>query len=269
MWAQSLSMPIRRRGVTILCYHAIDPTWDSPLAVPPRSFAQHVAWLVRHRSVLPLEEAVQSLDRSARLPGRVAVLTFDDGFASVHEHALPVLRRFRLPATVFLVAQTLAPEGRSVDWVDGPPDPVKTLTLEQVREMQAAGVRFGSHSYAHRDLTTLSDEECERDLRQSRELLEDLLGRPVPFLAYPKGRHDERVRRAALRAGFRHAFTERTERREPIGPHAVPRVGVYPRNGLAALRVKTARWYLPFRMSPLFPLARRIVRAGTADEPAG
>ena len=48
-----------------------------------------------------------------------------------------------------------------------------------------------------------------------------------------------------------------------IGPFAVPRVGVFPRNGVAALRVKAARWYLPFRASPLFPVIRRMVRAGS------
>lgn len=247
--------------MTILCYHAIDPTWDSPLAVPPASFAQHVEWLRRHRSVLPLEQAVRFLDRSARLPARMAVLTFDDGFASIYDHALPVLAPHRTPATVFVVAETLTPDGRLVDWVDRPPPhPVLTLTMEQVKEMREAGIRFGSHSYSHGDLTTLSDQEIETDLRRSREVLEDVLAEPVPFVAYPKGRHDERVRRAALRAGFRHGFTERTDRAEPVGPLAVPRVGVYPGNGVAALRVKTTRWYLTFRAGPLFPVVRGVVR---------
>ena len=79
------------------------------------------------------------------------------------------------------------------------------LPEEQARtgEQQEVEVEPGPEragSLAHRDLTMLSDEECHRDLRESRELLEDLLGEPVPFLAYPGGRNDARVQRAAARA---------------------------------------------------------------------
>ncbi len=246
--------------MSILCYHAVDPGWRSAMSVPPEAFETHCAWLARRRTVLPLDEAVGRLDRSFRLPRGLVALTFDDGYASLFEHAAPALRRHRLPWTVFLVAQTLTPGGRTVDWVDDPPSwPLETLSTAQVLELQDAGATFGSHSLAHRDLTAIPEDECERDLRESREVLEDLLGRPVPQLAYPRGRHDERVRRAARRAGFAHAFTL-PEGPEPAGPFAVPRVGVYPGNRPAVLRVKTARWYQPVRTSRVFPTLRRLAR---------
>jgi peptidoglycan/xylan/chitin deacetylase (PgdA/CDA1 family) len=245
--------------VSILCYHSIEAGWDSPLAVDPGVFDRHCAWLARRRTVLDLPQAVELLDSSGRLPPHRSAVTFDDGFAALYHHALPVLTRHGLPATVFLVAETLSAEGRAVDWVDIPPaHPLRTLTLEQVLEMQEAGVRFESHSYAHHDLTALDERECERDLRASRELLETLLGRPVLFLAYPRGRHNERVRRAAQRAGFSAAFTL-PETTEAFGPYSVPRVGVYPGNGLAALRVKSSRRYLSFRTSRAYPFLRKTL----------
>jgi peptidoglycan/xylan/chitin deacetylase (PgdA/CDA1 family) len=245
--------------VSILCYHAVDPEWRSPLSVTPESFEAHCAWLAENRRVVGAAEAAVRLSTSGRLARGMAALTFDDGFRSVFEHAFPVVVRHRLPATVFLVAQTLAPEVPSVDWVDDPPlRPLATLTLEEVREMQEAGIRFGSHSFAHQDLTSLSEKACERDLRWSRELLEDQLETRVTLLAYPRGLHDEGVRRAAARAGFSHAFTL-PDRREPIGPYAVPRVGVYPGDGRLAVRGKTSRWYLRVRTSHAFPAFRRLV----------
>lgn len=248
--------------MSILCYHAIDPDWRSPLSVPPNEFEPQAAWLARHRRILGVEEAAARLARSGRLERGRAALTFDDGFGSVFRHAFPVLMRHRLPATVFLVARTLTPEGSPVDWVDDPPSwPVQALTVDEVREMQRAGIGFGSHSYAHHDLTTLSEDECERDLRGSRELLEDLLEARVTLLAYPRGLHDERVRRASARAGFAYALTL-PDHREPIGPYAVPRVGVYPGNGTAALRVKTAGWYLKARTSQAYPSLRRLLGRG-------
>ena len=245
--------------MTILCYHSVEPDWESPLAVRPEAFAQQAAWLSRSRRVLPLGEAVSRLDGRGRLPSGAVALTFDDGFAALHEHVLPVLLRERLPATVFLVAETLTPAGRAVDWVRTPGTaPLTTLTREQVLEMQDAGVDFQSHSWAHHDLTDLSYDECVRDLRESREFLSDLLGRPVPFLAYPRGLHDADVRKAAAAAGYSHAFALPETAEEP-GPYAVPRVGIWRGNGLLAVRVKEARPYLPLRTSePVARSARRL-----------
>ena len=200
----------------------------------------------------------------------MVALTFDDGFDSVHRYATPVLAANRFPSTVFVVAKTLSPGGFLVDWVDNPPsEPLRTLTLDQVLEMREAGVEVGSHSSVHHDLTTLSEAECERDLRESRELLEDLLHGPVRHLAYPRGRSDERVRRAAGRAGFANAFTLPDDR-EPRGPFAIPRAGVYRGNGVRDVAIKSSSWYLPLRTNPLFPLVRRAVgRAATPSGPPG
>jgi peptidoglycan/xylan/chitin deacetylase (PgdA/CDA1 family) len=248
--------------MTVLCYHSVDPRWESPLAVRPEAFAQQAAWLRRNRRVLPVGQALSRLDGKGRLPRGEAVLTFDDGFAAVHEHALPVLLRERLPATVFLVAQTLTPTGQAVDWVDTRgSEPLTTLTRDQVLEMQDAGVDFQSHSWAHRDLTGLSAAECLRDLRESRAFLSDLLGRPVTLLCYPRGRHDRQVREAAELAGYTHAFAL-PEGTEQAGDYAVPRVGIYRANGLATFRIKAARPYTGLRASDgVGSTARRVKRA--------
>jgi peptidoglycan/xylan/chitin deacetylase (PgdA/CDA1 family) len=247
--------------LTVLCYHSADPGWESPMSVRPSELEQQLAWLSRHREVISLEEAVTRLDGSARLPSGVAAVTFDDGFADLEEYALPLLLRYRIPATVFLVAQTLTTGGQPVDWVNHPPAfPLETLRLDQVLRMQDAGVSFQSHSWAHRDLTALDPQECLRDLRDSRELLEDVLGRPVRQLAYPRGRHDERVRAAAAEAGYHCSFTL-PEAAERPGAHAVPRVGVHRGNSVRTLRVKTNRGYLAVRHSRAVR-AVRAVRAG-------
>ena len=238
--------------MAILCYHSVDPKWSSPLAVTPGEFERHCVWLAR-RGVVPLEVAVK------RSPGSAPVaLTFDDGFAELFDHAFPVLVRFGLPATLFVVGRTLTDPPIPVDWVDDPPArPLRTLTSEQVLEMRDVGIAFGSHSASHRDLATLGEEEVVRDLRESRETLEDLLRTPVAFVAYPRGRHNEHVRRAAHRAGFSHGFSL-PEHREPTGPYAVPRVGVYRGNGVRTLWLKCRPQYLRLRTSPMYSTVRRV-----------
>jgi peptidoglycan/xylan/chitin deacetylase (PgdA/CDA1 family) len=249
--------------MAILCYHSIDPAWESPLAITPQAFDRQCAWLARRRRVVDLSQAIRVVDSGGCLPRGMVALTFDDGFAALYEHALPILATHCLPATIFVVAETLTPAGRPVDWVkswDNPPaSPLPTLTVDQILEMQEAGITFGSHSYSHYDLTELGEAECERDLRQSRELLESRLGRPVPFLAFPRGRHNERVRRAAERAGFTHAFSL-PEVPEPVSAYALPRVGVLPNLGAGMLGIKTSWWYPRLRTMPMYSGLRRVVR---------
>lgn len=253
--------------MTILCYHAVQKGWESPMAMDPRAFADHADWLVRRTTVVPLQSAVGALGPDGRLPRGTTVLTFDDGFAGLHPNLTPVLARLGIPVTVFLVAETLTEAGRSVDWVDTPPPyPLTTLTLDQVRDMQAAGVSFESHSFSHLDLTQLGFQECVDDLTMSRDLLESLLGHRVRLLAYPRGRHNAAVRAAAERAGYSHAFTL-PEGREAPGPFAIPRVGIHRGNGVSHLRVKTARPYLSVRTGRGYRVVQSAVRTVRAARP--
>jgi peptidoglycan/xylan/chitin deacetylase (PgdA/CDA1 family) len=251
--------------VTILCYHSVDADWESPMAMHPDDFDRQCAWLARHRRVLPLAEALTRLDSSGRLPRGAAAITIDDGFDDTHTTAWPILARHGLPSSVYLVAQTLTATGQPVDWVDDPPAgrTLQTMSLEQVHEMQAAGVDFQSHSWAHLDLTTLSFDDCVRDLTDSRELLEDLLKRRITVLVYPRGRHNELVQQAAARAGYA-AGLALPERAEKPGPFAVPRVGIHRGNTVAALRIKSRRSYLPLRHDPRVRRAAMAARRGVS-----
>jgi peptidoglycan/xylan/chitin deacetylase (PgdA/CDA1 family) len=93
----------------VYAYHGLTP---APLPVPDwcflevESFRQQVAYLHRQVALLSLSEGVRRLTHGD-LDGPAAVLTFDDGFRSVHDLALPVLETFGVPATVFLVTGLL------------------------------------------------------------------------------------------------------------------------------------------------------------------
>jgi peptidoglycan/xylan/chitin deacetylase (PgdA/CDA1 family) len=109
------------------------------------------------------------------------------------------------------------------------------------------GVEVGSHSLTHAHLTQLSSFELERELSESRHRLEDELGRPCRFLAYPYGEEDSRVKGAARTAGYEAAFALEA-RESPIDVYAVPRVAIWRNDGLVRMTLKT------------LPTARRSVR---------
>jgi peptidoglycan/xylan/chitin deacetylase (PgdA/CDA1 family) len=157
-------------------------------------------------------------------------VTFDDAFRSV-EHALPVLERLGLPATIF-ACSGYADDGRPLDVAElaedarRRPDALATMDWDALRGLVERGVEIGSHTVGHPHLTQLGDTELARELRDSRSRLEDELGRPCPFLAYPYGEEDARVRAACAAAGYEAAFAL-PGREDRIDRFALPRVGAY------------------------------------------
>jgi peptidoglycan/xylan/chitin deacetylase (PgdA/CDA1 family) len=131
-------------------------------------------------------------------------VTFDDGYAGVFEHAVPVVRALRMPATVFLVAAAV---GRSAPFPwDGaavhPP-----ADWDQIRAALGGGIEVGAHSCTHPSLPRLTDAELEREIVASRDMLRQATGVTPQFFAYPFGHWDARVRDAVRQAGYLGALT--------------------------------------------------------------
>jgi peptidoglycan/xylan/chitin deacetylase (PgdA/CDA1 family) len=170
-------------------------------------------------------------------------VTFDDAFRSV-ANALPVLERLQFPATVFACAAH-AEEGRPLDVPElaaearAHPDELATMDWDSLRDIAERGVEIGSHTVSHPHLPRLSDAEIEIELADSRARLEDGLGRACPYLAYPYGEHDERVRAAAQKVGYAGAFALASTA-IPRDPFALSRVDLYRKDGLVSSTLKTS-----------------------------
>jgi peptidoglycan/xylan/chitin deacetylase (PgdA/CDA1 family) len=108
-----------------------------------------------------------------------------------------------------------------------------------VRELVAHGVEVGAHTVSHPHLTRLGDEELERELREARVRLEDELGRPCAYVAYPYGESDARVQDAVRRVGYSGAFALQAGA-DFANPFALPRVDLYRRDGLVRATLKTS-----------------------------
>jgi peptidoglycan/xylan/chitin deacetylase (PgdA/CDA1 family) len=217
----------------ILMYHGVADVPDDPnkLFVPPAVFARQMAWLARCGllgvSVATLVAAMRA-GRDRRLVG----ITFDDGYTSILESALPVLERHGFGATAFIISDRL--DG-SNEWDEGPA--WRLLDANGVRALAAAGIEVGSHAATHARLAELSPGQLAAEVTGSRLRLSALLGRDVQGFAYPYGCMDAAARLAVVNAGYTYACAVRTPR-AALGLLALPRVYVGQQDGPARLTAK-------------------------------
>jgi peptidoglycan/xylan/chitin deacetylase (PgdA/CDA1 family) len=185
-------------GLRILLYHRVADD-DDALALSPRRFREQMEHLAAEGyRVVDLIEALGLLE-AGQLPPRTIGLTFDDGFADLAEHALPVLVEHGFHATVFVT--TGVTDGRlAFPWYERQP-PV--LGWDEVVDLDRAGtLRFEAHTVSHPSLLAVDDATAEAEIRDSRRELEGRLGRPVTAFAYPAGLFADRERRLVADAGY-------------------------------------------------------------------
>jgi peptidoglycan/xylan/chitin deacetylase (PgdA/CDA1 family) len=235
---------VRARGATVLTYH--DVTDDSAFATeqvsPAVLRAQLAAATAMGVQFVGLRELVERFLRSDRVDG-LGAIAFDDALVGVHRYAVGVLADLGLPATVFVVSDRLGVH--APDWYTRS---ARVMSVEELREVADAGLDIQSHTCTHADLPALHGPALDRELSGSRAALSDLLGRDVPYLAYPFGHYDRHVCTAARRAGYRAAFTFRTGRiTRGLDPYRLPRLPMWTEAGRLRLAYNLARppWSFP------------------------
>lgn len=192
-------------------YHRVGGTsnaWEARYGIRPEDFRAHMHALAdAGYNAVTIDDMVRWLEGSLRLPDGAFLLTFDDGFKGVMDHAMPVLQQLGWPATVFLVSDLI---GSRDEWTrtsnpSGQTHPL--LDAGDIRTMSAAGFNFHSHTRSHASLPTLDDDALADQLAGSRRALQTLLGHDVDYIAYPFGHLDERVEAATRAAGYKAAFS--------------------------------------------------------------
>jgi peptidoglycan/xylan/chitin deacetylase (PgdA/CDA1 family) len=191
--------PREAHAVGVLMYHRIcdvvpgkpRPTWN----VTPELLESQLAGLLRRGwQAWPLRQVLHCYERELPIPRKTFVVTFDDGYANNFLHALPVLARLHVPATLFLATAYLdSPRPfPSDDWSAAglpgvPSDTWRPLTTDEAQRLTANGlVELGAHTHTHADFRG-RPEALLADLKQNLTVLRERFGVERPPLAFPYG----------------------------------------------------------------------------------
>ncbi len=247
-----------RNSLTILLYHGVAPKENRGLPaqasiynyrgkfIEPEHFEHQMQYFARHYHIVGLDEGLRKLTEG-KLPKYALAITFDDGYRNFYTYAFPILKKTRIPATMFLatdfvlrkaplwvdrleyagkksdefkqlsekdreehVAEVERAAGTSFTDFEGDRAVYAPLTLDEIREMRDAGMRFGAHTRSHSILSRIPHERLGDEIAGSKRDLEEALGGVSRAFAYPNGQPgdwNENVESAVRAAGFEAALT--------------------------------------------------------------
>lgn len=195
--------------------------------ISPRRFEEHLRWMARRR-----ERVVRLRDTLFAGEGEnLITITFDDGYRDNLTVALPLLEKYELPMTLFMVAGFVGKDGY--------------LTSDELKFLAAHPlVTIGSHTFQHRHLTELSEDEARFELFESKKLLEEITEETIDLLAYPYGDCNAAIERLSEECGYAAAWSVWNGNNTPFSRWRVP---LGRNDSLPRFIAKVSSFYFPIK----------------------
>lgn len=159
------------------------------------------------------------------------VLVFDDGFEDFYKEAFPLLKRYNHKATIYPVAKSVN-EKFSWDIYSNR----SHLSAEQLVEISEHNIEIGSHSLSHPDLIRISDTELIKELKESKIILEKIIGKKINSLSFPFGSWNEHIWKEAKKLGYKSASAYRKHKHS--FPDVINVIGIYSFDNIGTLLEK-------------------------------
>lgn len=199
----------------ILMYHMVSPHRPkakfNKLRVTPANFAAQIDWMVQQGyQFFTMSDLVRRW-QAGNLPPKSMAITFDDGYQDNLTNALPVLQRYRIPATIYVVV-----ERHDNDWSthkkahhnSGELKQEPKLSDTELQSLVASGlIEIGGHTMTHANLNAIDDTTRHWEMAESRHRLQQQTGQPINSFAYPFGIYSDNDVIMATQLGYQHAVT--------------------------------------------------------------
>lgn len=193
------------RKVPVLCYHRFGPEAVDSMMIKNSAFSEQMEWLKAHGySVISLDMAMGYVNGEVKkIPAKSVVITVDDGHKSVYSDMAPMVKKYKIPVTLFIYPSAISNAKYAMNW-------------EQLRELETTKLfRVESHTYWHpnfkKEKKKLSSEEyaafVDKQLGGAKKKLEERMGHEIKYLAWVFGIYDDGLLVDAKKMGYAAAFT--------------------------------------------------------------
>jgi len=229
--------------IIILMYHIIDDAKtdiESALCCSPRLFEEQVKYLANSEyTLVNLDDIADILSGNKSFETDVVALTFDDGFEDFYLNALPILKRYKVPSTLFVISNML---GKTNNWMSERDFPVrKLISKQQLLSIEEKGVIIGSHSRSHLNLEKHTENASllNLEINTSKHELENIIGHTIEHFAYPFGKYDNSVIDVVKESAYKTACSTKSGfNRKNEKPLLLRRIEIYNSDSLWKFKFK-------------------------------
>ncbi len=172
--------------MSVLFYHRVADEYPNPWTISIAEFERHLDYCRKHFDLIGLDEVQRRVrEKDSFRPS--LTFTFDDGYSENCRHALPLLIRYRVPCVYFVsVLNVRGQVSFSHDIAAGTPLPVNTV--DELIAAADGGIEIGLHAHSHFDFSRpFNRDTLRREIVDAKTELEELIGRPVRYFAFPYG----------------------------------------------------------------------------------
>lgn len=187
------------KGYLILMYHSVSNNrpnylWNTTID----KFKQQINYLSKHFQIVGIYDILRELKNNESPHTFKIAITFDDGESNNYNVVYPFLRKHCIPATFFIVT----------DFVNKTIENVSYMSWKEIKEIASDDLfTVGSHAITHQFLTQLEIKEVEKEITESKRILEENLDRQIDAISYPHGRYNESIIDIVKKSGYKIGFT--------------------------------------------------------------
>ncbi len=183
-------------GYQVIMYHELckgKPAYDQMFFIGEADFEEHIKYISSSLIPVTCDEYIQRVKNNTIKSKKYVHITFDDGYLSNYTIAFPILKKYNVPATIFINTNTVGTDNH--------------LTWQQINEMQETGlITIASHCMGHPDLVNTDYETILAELNNSKSIIESNTGKSCDYIAYPYGNVNENIIEIVKQCGYKGGF---------------------------------------------------------------
>lgn len=242
-------------GVPVLTYYRVNDVDKNALTLTIEQFDAQMKFLVDDGyTVITPDELLDAWEGGGNLPNKPVVITFDDGNADNYKNVFPILQKYNLKATIFVITDNINLYPSYITW-------------QQAQEMQASGlVDIESHTLSNKSFLEISSRDKLWDqIYGSKQAIEWYLKKPAKFVAFPDGKYTLEAEELCKEVGYRAGFTVDYgfAHKEPQH-YVLDRIPIFGSNSHTLLRFKMRLKGAPI-IAPLSRFKNRLIKDGNPE----
>ena len=182
---------INKKKLLIIYYHRVvnkeefSNVKEEDMCIDIDKFDDQMRFLCQYYNLVSEEEIVIAIEKN-RMPPNAVWVTFDDGYKDNYTNAYPILKKYKIPATVFITTGYINKQMVPCKDID-----CLSMTWEQIKQLSKSGIFIGAHTVSHRILSGLSEDEIIKEITDSKNEIEKRLDKNVISFCYPVGKKQD------------------------------------------------------------------------------